>query len=98
MSPVLDVTPLSSCTSLRRCSQLHAADSSGADSCCALGRYGFVVFADAAVTDVACAGLNGMRMGERVLTVRRATEVRTHHSCTDLRVREPRQRFVQLAW
>lgn len=27
------------------------------------------------MTDVACAGLNGMRMGERVLTVRRATEV-----------------------
>ena len=39
-------------------------------------RYGFVVFADPDVTDVACAGLNGMRMGERVLTVRRATEVR----------------------
>ena len=39
-------------------------------------RYGFVVYADASVTDVACAGLNGMRMGERTLTVRRATEVR----------------------
>ena len=37
--------------------------------------YGFVVYADASVTDVACAGLNGMRMGERTLTVRRATEV-----------------------
>ena len=36
-----------------------------------------MVFADPAVTDVACAGLNGMRMGERVLTVRRATEVRS---------------------
>jgi splicing factor U2AF subunit len=36
--------------------------------------YGFVVYGDPGVTDVACAGLNGMRMGERVLTVRRATE------------------------
>ena len=39
-------------------------------------RYGFVVYQDANVTDIACAGLNGMRMGERTLTVRRATEVR----------------------
>lgn len=38
-------------------------------------RYGFVVYMDPTVTDVACAGLNGMRMGERTLTVRRATEV-----------------------
>ncbi|KAK9789550.1 hypothetical protein WJX73_009409 [Symbiochloris irregularis] len=38
--------------------------------------YGFVVFADVGVTDVACAHLNGMRIGERVLTVRRATESR----------------------
>lgn len=36
--------------------------------------YGFVVYADPAVTDIACAGLNGLKMGERVLTVRRATE------------------------
>ena len=35
-----------------------------------------MVYADPAVTDIACAGLNGMRMGERTLTVRRATEVR----------------------
>ena len=40
-----------------------------------LCRYGFVVYGDPNVTDIACAGLNGMRMGERVLTVRRATEV-----------------------
>lgn len=33
------------------------------------------MYLDPKVTDVACAGLNGMRMGERVLTVRRATEV-----------------------
>ena len=38
-------------------------------------RYGFVVYQDPNVTDIACAGLNGMRMGERTLTVRRATEV-----------------------
>ncbi|CAL8465202.1 g4737 [Coccomyxa elongata] len=36
--------------------------------------YGFVVYMDPSVTDIACAGLNGMRMGERTLTVRRATE------------------------
>ena len=38
-------------------------------------RYGFVVYGDGTVTDVACKGLNGMRMGDRTLTVRRATEV-----------------------
>ena len=36
--------------------------------------YGFCVYDDPRVTDVACAGLNGMRMGDRTLTVRRATE------------------------
>ncbi|GLI62399.1 hypothetical protein VaNZ11_005016, partial [Volvox africanus] len=36
--------------------------------------YGFVVYQDSAVTDIACAGLNGLRMGDRTLTVRRATE------------------------
>ncbi|KXZ54219.1 hypothetical protein GPECTOR_5g311 [Gonium pectorale] len=36
--------------------------------------YGFVVYQDTAVTDIACAGLNGLRMGDRTLTVRRATE------------------------
>ena len=41
-------------------------------------RYGFVVYGDGQVTDVACKGLNGMRMGDRTLTVRRATDV----SCT----------------
>lgn len=34
-----------------------------------------MVYTDPNVTDIACAGLNGMRMGERTLTVRRATEV-----------------------
>lgn len=38
-------------------------------------RYGFVVYADPSVTDIACQGLNGLKMGDRVLTVRRATEV-----------------------
>ena len=42
---------------------------------CAACRYGFVVYQDPNVTDIACAGLNGMLMGERTLTVRRATEV-----------------------
>eukprot|EP01024_Parvocaulis_polyphysoides_P010517 TRINITY_DN13597_c0_g2_i1.p2 TRINITY_DN13597_c0_g2~~TRINITY_DN13597_c0_g2_i1.p2 ORF type:complete len:391 (+),score=53.85 TRINITY_DN13597_c0_g2_i1:34-1206(+) len=36
--------------------------------------YGFVVYADPSVTDVAISGLNGLKMGERTLTVRRATE------------------------
>lgn len=34
--------------------------------------YGFVVYDDTSVTDVAIAGLHGMRMGDRSLTVRRA--------------------------
>ena len=36
--------------------------------------YGFCIYQDPKVTDVACAGLNGMRMGDRTLTVRRASE------------------------
>ena len=39
--------------------------------------YGFVVYQDAAVTDIACQGLNGMQMGEKTLTVRRAEQGRT---------------------
>lgn len=35
-------------------------------------RYGFCVFEDPNVVDIACAGLHGMRMGDRALTVRRA--------------------------
>jgi splicing factor U2AF subunit len=42
--------------------------------CCC--RYGFVVYSDPNVVDVACAGLNGLKMGDRTLTVRRAAEVR----------------------
>ncbi len=33
-----------------------------------------MVYQDSAVTDIACAGLNGLRIGDRTLTVRRATE------------------------
>lgn len=36
--------------------------------------YGFVVYSDPTVVDVACAGLNGLKMGDRTLTVRRAAE------------------------
>ncbi|XP_002988368.2 splicing factor U2af large subunit B isoform X1 [Selaginella moellendorffii] len=35
--------------------------------------YGFCVYQDPNVTDVACAALNGLKMGDRTLTVRRAT-------------------------
>eukprot|EP00271_Cylindrocystis_brebissonii_P002440 TRINITY_DN13060_c0_g1_i2.p1 TRINITY_DN13060_c0_g1~~TRINITY_DN13060_c0_g1_i2.p1 ORF type:complete len:494 (+),score=97.47 TRINITY_DN13060_c0_g1_i2:23-1483(+) len=35
--------------------------------------YGFCVYQDSSVTDIACAALNGMKMGDKVLTVRRAT-------------------------
>lgn len=35
--------------------------------------YCFCVFADPSKTDMACAGLNGMQMGDKTLTVRRAT-------------------------
>lgn len=50
-----------------------------------------MVYMDPTVTDVACAGLNGMRMGERTLTVRRATEVRICKTvlplhCSDVRL------------
>lgn len=36
--------------------------------------YGFAVYEDPSVTDAACAGLNGLRMGDKNLTVRRASE------------------------
>jgi splicing factor U2AF subunit len=35
--------------------------------------YGFFVYEDHSVTDVACQGLHGMKMGEKTLTVKRAT-------------------------
>lgn len=35
--------------------------------------YGFFVYEDQSVTDVACQGLHGMKMGEKTLTVKRAT-------------------------
>ncbi|XP_019106676.2 splicing factor U2af large subunit B isoform X2 [Beta vulgaris subsp. vulgaris] len=34
--------------------------------------YGFCVYQDAAVTDIACDALNGLKMGDKTLTVRRA--------------------------
>lgn len=37
-----------------------------------------MVYADPSVTDIACQGLNGLKMGDRVLTVRRATEVKSY--------------------
>lgn len=35
--------------------------------------YGFCVYQDPAVIDIACAALNGLKMGDRTLTVRRAS-------------------------
>eukprot|EP00245_Coleochaete_scutata_P012905 TRINITY_DN508_c0_g4_i2.p1 TRINITY_DN508_c0_g4~~TRINITY_DN508_c0_g4_i2.p1 ORF type:complete len:397 (-),score=99.82 TRINITY_DN508_c0_g4_i2:626-1816(-) len=35
--------------------------------------YGFCVYQDSSVVDIACAALNGMKMGDKTLTVRRAT-------------------------
>ncbi|CAI5465672.1 unnamed protein product [Closterium sp. Yama58-4] len=35
--------------------------------------YGFCVYQDPSVTDIACMALNGMKMGDKTLTVRRAT-------------------------
>ncbi|KAJ4703450.1 U2 snRNP auxiliary factor large subunit [Melia azedarach] len=35
--------------------------------------YGFCVYQDPSVTDIACAALNGLKMGDKTLTVRRAT-------------------------
>jgi splicing factor U2AF subunit len=45
--------------------------------------YGFVVYSDPNVTDVACAGLNGLKMGDRTLTVRRAAEVSSAVAAVD---------------
>lgn len=46
--------------------------------------YGFCVYDDPRVTDIACQGLNGMRMGDRTLTVRRATEGQKQQADTAL--------------
>ncbi|KAK4858215.1 hypothetical protein QYF36_012868 [Acer negundo] len=35
--------------------------------------YGFCVYKEPSVTDIACAALNGLKMGDKTLTVRRAT-------------------------
>ncbi|KAF8409289.1 hypothetical protein HHK36_005363 [Tetracentron sinense] len=35
--------------------------------------YGFCIYQDPAVADIACAALNGLKMGDKTLTVRRAT-------------------------
>lgn len=35
--------------------------------------YGFCVYQDPSVTDVACAALNGLKMGDKTLTIRRAS-------------------------
>nr|AFK48456.1 unknown [Lotus japonicus] len=35
--------------------------------------YGFCIYQDPAVTDMACASLNGLKVGDKTLTVRRAT-------------------------
>ncbi|CAM0952901.1 unnamed protein product [Alopecurus aequalis] len=37
--------------------------------------YAFCVYQDVSVTDIACAALNGIQLGERTLTVRRANQV-----------------------
>lgn len=42
--------------------------------------YGFVVYEDVSVTDIACQGLNGMQMGDKTLTVRRAEQAPTRSS------------------
>lgn len=36
--------------------------------------YAFCVYQDLAVTDIACAALNGIKMGDKTLTVRRANQ------------------------
>ncbi|XP_051134015.1 splicing factor U2af large subunit A-like [Andrographis paniculata] len=35
--------------------------------------YGFCIYKDGSVTDIACAALNGLKVGDKTLTVRRAT-------------------------
>ncbi|KAL6542858.1 hypothetical protein OROHE_010378 [Orobanche hederae] len=35
--------------------------------------YGFCIYKDPSVTDIACAALNGLKVGDKTLTVRRAT-------------------------
>lgn len=39
--------------------------------------YGFAEYEDASVVEIACMGLNGTKMGDRILTVRKAGEVRS---------------------
>lgn len=39
--------------------------------------YAFCVYQDLSVTDIACAALNGIKMGDKTLTVRRANQGQT---------------------
>ncbi|XP_016489101.1 splicing factor U2af large subunit B isoform X2 [Nicotiana tabacum] len=46
--------------------------------------YGFCTYQDPLVTDIACAALNGLKMGDKTLTVRRATssgQVKSEQEC-----------------
>lgn len=45
--------------------------------------YGFCLYQDPAVTDIACAALNGLKMGDKTLTVRRATVSSSNQSKPD---------------
>lgn len=41
--------------------------------------YAFCVYQDLSVTDIACAALNGIKMGDKTLTVRRANQGTTQN-------------------
>ncbi|GAB2231419.1 hypothetical protein Droror1_Dr00010425 [Drosera rotundifolia] len=43
--------------------------------------YGFCVYRDPAIADIACEALNGLKMGEKTLTVRRATISNPQANC-----------------
>lgn len=59
--------------------------------------YGFCVYQDPAVTDVACMALNGMKMGDKTLTVRRATASQTKPDQANVLAQAQHQIAMQLA-
>uniref|UniRef100_A0A0C9RMP9 Splicing factor U2af large subunit n=1 Tax=Wollemia nobilis TaxID=56998 RepID=A0A0C9RMP9_9CONI len=58
--------------------------------------YGFCVYQDPAVTDIACAALNGLKMGDKTLTVRRATASSTQPKPDQANVLAQAQQHIAL--
>ncbi|XP_038690970.1 splicing factor U2af large subunit A-like isoform X2 [Tripterygium wilfordii] len=60
--------------------------------------YGFCVYQDPAMTEIACASLNGLKMGDKTLTVRRATDSGQGKQQQENKFAEVQQHFAEQLW